>query len=164
MAHGEVGLGDADGGPVMAGDAQVAGERLQQFDLVRQDQDLDASGARLNGAKRYVVTFAKDQTPPVNGFWSLTLYNQHHFFVPNEIERYSVGTKNKDLKHDPDLRHIPIIVLTTSLAEDDVQRAYGSYANCYIVKPVDFIRFAEVVRSIESFWFSLVLLPSGSKP
>jgi len=65
-------------------------------------QDLDASGARLNGAKRYVVTFAKDQTPPVNGFWSLTLYNQHHFFAPNEIERYSVGTKNKDLKRDPD--------------------------------------------------------------
>ena len=59
-------------------------------------QDLDASGARLNGANRYTVTFAKDQTPPVNGFWSLTLYNEHHFFAPNEIKRYSLGTKNKD--------------------------------------------------------------------
>lgn len=68
-----------------------------------------------------------------------------------------------DVKRDPDLRHIPVIVLTTSLAEDDVQRAYGCYANCYIVKPVDFTRFAEVVRSIESFWFSLVVLPQGSK-
>ncbi len=60
-------------------------------------QDLDAKGERLNGAKRYTVTFAKDQTPPVNGFWSLTLYNEHHFFASNEIKRYSVGTKNKDL-------------------------------------------------------------------
>jgi hypothetical protein len=48
------------------------------------------------------VTFAKDQTPPVRGFWSLTLYNEHHFFVPNEIKRYSLGTKNKALKSNPD--------------------------------------------------------------
>jgi hypothetical protein len=65
-------------------------------------QDLDASGIRLNGANRYTVTFPKDQTPPVHGFWSLTLYNEHHFFVPNEINRYSVGTKNKDLKLNSD--------------------------------------------------------------
>ena len=65
-------------------------------------QDLDASGERLNGAKSYTVTFAKGQTPPVNGFWSLTLYNQHHFFEPNEIKRYSTGTKNKALKYNPD--------------------------------------------------------------
>nr|WP_246328900.1 DUF1214 domain-containing protein [Brevundimonas lenta] len=60
-------------------------------------QDLDVSGDRLNGAKRYTVTFAKDETPPVNGFWSLTLYNEHHFFAPNDLKRYSLGTKNKDL-------------------------------------------------------------------
>ena len=65
-------------------------------------QDLDESGARLNGANRYTVTFAKDQTPPVNGFWSLTLYNEHHFFAPNEIKRYSLGTKNKALKPNAD--------------------------------------------------------------
>jgi hypothetical protein len=65
-------------------------------------QDLDVSGARLNGANRYTVTFTKDQTPPVNGFWSLTLYNEHHFFAPNEIRRYSTGTKNKALKFNPD--------------------------------------------------------------
>jgi hypothetical protein len=61
-------------------------------------QDLDMAGARLNGANRYTVTFPRGQTPPVNGFWSLTLYNEHHFFTPNAIKRYSVGTKNKDLK------------------------------------------------------------------
>jgi hypothetical protein len=61
-------------------------------------QDLDSDGQRLNGANRYTVTFAKDQTPPVNGFWSLTLYNQHHFFEPNALKRYSTGTKNTALK------------------------------------------------------------------
>lgn len=65
-------------------------------------QDLDSSGVRLNGSNRYVVTFAEGQTPPVNGFWSLTLYNEHHFFEPNAINRYSIGTKNKKLKRDPD--------------------------------------------------------------
>ena len=61
-------------------------------------QDLDATGQRLNGTHRYTVTFAKDRIPPVHGFWSLTLYNEHHFFAPNDIKRYSVGTKNKTLK------------------------------------------------------------------
>ncbi|HEY7064563.1 MAG TPA: DUF1254 domain-containing protein [Chloroflexota bacterium] len=65
-------------------------------------QDLDERGERLNGAKRYTVTFTKDQTPPVHGFWSLTLYNEHHFFAPNPLKRYSVGTKNKGLKLGPD--------------------------------------------------------------
>ena len=60
-------------------------------------QDLDANGTRLNGANRYTVTFAKDKIPPVNGFWSLTLYNEHHFFAPNDLGRYSLGTKNKTL-------------------------------------------------------------------
>jgi hypothetical protein len=65
-------------------------------------QDLDESGQRLNGAKHYTVTFPKGQTPPVRGFWSLTLYNQNHFFAPNDIKRYSIGTKNKTLKYNPD--------------------------------------------------------------
>jgi hypothetical protein len=65
-------------------------------------QDLDVSGARLNGASRYTVTFARDETPPVNGFWSLTLYNEHHFFAPNALKRYSVGTKNKALQVESD--------------------------------------------------------------
>ena len=65
-------------------------------------QDLDESGVRLNGANRYTMTFAKGETPPVNGFWSLTLYNQRHFFEPNEIARYSLGTKNKSLKYGAD--------------------------------------------------------------
>ncbi|HZF15908.1 MAG TPA: DUF1254 domain-containing protein [Steroidobacteraceae bacterium] len=65
-------------------------------------QDLDAAGARLTGANRYSVTFAKGQVPPVRGFWSLTLYNENHFFSPNPIKRYSLGTKNKGLKPGAD--------------------------------------------------------------
>jgi hypothetical protein len=61
-------------------------------------QDLDDSGRRLNGANRYTMTFAQDQTPPVRGFWSLTLYNKRHFFQPNELKRYSIGTKTRALK------------------------------------------------------------------
>ena len=64
--------------------------------------DVDASGSRLNGGNNYTITFAKDQLPPVRGFWSLTLYDQSHFFAPNPINRYSIGTKSKDLKRAAD--------------------------------------------------------------
>jgi hypothetical protein len=60
-------------------------------------QDLDARGERLNSARRYTVTFARGETPPVHGFWSLSVYDAHHFFVANPINRFSVGTKNRDL-------------------------------------------------------------------
>ncbi|MCI0391621.1 MAG: DUF1214 domain-containing protein [Acidobacteria bacterium] len=65
-------------------------------------QDLDSTGARLNGSNRYLVTFTNGNMPPVRGFWSLTLYNKHHFFHPNELKRYSLGTKNKDLRYNAD--------------------------------------------------------------
>lgn len=65
-------------------------------------QDLDSNGVRLNGANRYTMTFANGAVPPVRGFWSLTLYNQEHFFEPNDLKRYSLGTKNKGLQHNAD--------------------------------------------------------------
>jgi hypothetical protein len=65
-------------------------------------QDLDEAGERLNGANAYTIRFPADGLPPVKGFWSLTLYNEHHFFHPNELTRYSLGTKNKNLRHGPD--------------------------------------------------------------
>jgi hypothetical protein len=84
-------------------------------------QDLDAAGARLNGGKRYTVTFASGQLPPVKGFWSLTMYNRNHFFVPNAIRRFSVGTKNKDLQAGGD-GSLTIYVQADEPA-DPVQRA-----------------------------------------
>ena len=64
---------------------------------------LDASddGKTLRGDKNYTITLPKGKVP-VNGFWSLTLYNSHHFFAPNSINRYSVGTKTSDLKYNDD--------------------------------------------------------------
>ena len=60
------------------------------------------TGARLNGANQYTVTFGVSDLPPVRGFWSLTLYNEHHFFAPNDLKRYSIGTKNRALKYGAD--------------------------------------------------------------
>ena len=65
----------------------------------------------------------------------------------------------QEIKNDPDLRKIPVVVLTTSRAEEDIIRAYDLHANCYITKPVDFVQFMKVVRSIEDFWLSVVKLP-----
>jgi hypothetical protein len=63
--------------------------------------DFDSTGARLNSASKYTVTFR--QTPPVEGFWSLTMYNDKHLFSPNKLDRYSLGTKNsKTLKTNVD--------------------------------------------------------------
>ncbi|MCU0070473.1 DUF1254 domain-containing protein [Pseudomonas koreensis] len=64
--------------------------------------DFDNQGAQLNGNHSYEVTFAAGQEPPVNGFWSLTLYNEKHLFSANKLNRYSLGTKNKDLKRNAD--------------------------------------------------------------
>jgi chemotaxis family two-component system response regulator Rcp1 len=64
-----------------------------------------------------------------------------------------------EIKADPDLKKIPIVVLTTSGAEEDVLRAYDLNANCYVVKPVGFDNFMEAIQSIRHFWFSIVTLP-----
>ncbi len=64
-----------------------------------------------------------------------------------------------ELKNDPELRKIPVVVLTTSKSEEDVLKSYCLHANCYITKPVDFAKFIEVVRSINEFWLGVVTLP-----
>jgi len=64
-----------------------------------------------------------------------------------------------EIKEDPELKTIPVVVLTTSQAEQDVLHAYHLHANCYITKPVDFEQFLGAVRSIESFWLLVVTLP-----
>ena len=68
-----------------------------------------------------------------------------------------------EIKGDDNLKTIPIVVLTTSRAEQDILRAYQLNANCYINKPVDFNQFLEVVRSIESFWLVVGTLPPAAK-
>lgn len=67
----------------------------------------------------------------------------------------------RDIKQDPDLKRIPVVVLTTSEAEEDVLDAYEDRANAYIVKPVDFEQFFRTVQSLEDFWLTAVRLPKG---
>src|SRR5690242_10715706 len=64
-----------------------------------------------------------------------------------------------EIKADPELRRIPVVILTTSEAEDDILKAYNLSANCYITKPVDLDQFLLVIRSIEDFWLTFVKLP-----
>jgi hypothetical protein len=64
--------------------------------------DDDSSESRLAGNNNYEITFSTGREPLVNGFWSLTLYNEQHFFHPNDLKRYSLGTKNKTLKRNAD--------------------------------------------------------------
>jgi two-component system, chemotaxis family, response regulator Rcp1 len=64
-----------------------------------------------------------------------------------------------EIKADPELKSIPVVVLTTSRAEEDVWKSYDLHANCYVVKPVGFDNFAQAVQSIRQFWFCVVTLP-----
>ncbi len=64
-----------------------------------------------------------------------------------------------EIKKDEALKRIPVVVLTTSRAEEDIIRTYDCHANCYITKPVDFDQFINVIKSIENFWLSVVKLP-----
>lgn len=66
-----------------------------------------------------------------------------------------------EIKNDPSLRRIPVVILTTSRAEADIIQTYELHANCYIVKPVDLGQFISVIRSIEDFWLTVVRVPSG---
>jgi two-component system, chemotaxis family, response regulator Rcp1 len=70
----------------------------------------------------------------------------------------------QDIKADPALQRIPVVVLTSSEAERDIAQAYALHANCYITKPVDLDQFITVVRSIEDFWFTIVKLPAEPRP
>ncbi len=68
------------------------------------------------------------------------------------------------IKSDPELKRIPVVILTSSKAEEDIARTYDLHANCYISKPVGLEQFAAVVKSIEDFWLAIVKLPTQHKP
>lgn len=64
-----------------------------------------------------------------------------------------------EIKTDPNLKLIPVLILSTSAAPEDILKSYSLHANCYITKPVDFVQFTKVVRLIEEFWLAVVQLP-----
>jgi two-component system, chemotaxis family, response regulator Rcp1 len=65
-----------------------------------------------------------------------------------------------EIKEDPDLKRIPVVILTTSKAEEDILKTYNLHANCYVTKPVDLDQFVTVVKSLEDFWLAIVKLPN----
>lgn len=83
----------------------------------------------------------------------------HIILLDLNLPRKSGQEVLAEIKEDPLLRSIPVIVLTTSAAEKDILRAYNLHANCYIIKPVSFELFVDSIRKIKSFWFSTVRLP-----
>ena len=80
-------------------------------------------------------------------------------FLDLNLPRKDGRTVLQEIKADPKLRSIPVIVLTSSDAEEDIQQAYDLHANCYIAKPVDFEQLLQVVRLLKEFWFTIVKLP-----
>ncbi len=65
----------------------------------------------------------------------------------------------EEIKTDEDLKRIPVVILTSSKAEEDIVKSYNLHANCFITKPLDFDQFTQIVQSIEQFWFTIVKLP-----
>ena len=65
----------------------------------------------------------------------------------------------KEIKQDSSLKRIPVVVMTSSPAEEDIIKSYDLHANCYVTKPVDFVQFNKIVKSVEDFWMSVVKLP-----
>ena len=69
-----------------------------------------------------------------------------------------------EIKSNPQLKHIPVVILTTSQAEKDIMQSYNLHANAYITKPIELDQFIEIVSAIESFWFQIVKLPPQDQP
>ncbi len=68
-----------------------------------------------------------------------------------------------EIKHNEDLKTIPVVILTVSEDENDIKMAYDNYANCYVTKPLDMVQFVKIVQSLENFWFSIVQFPADGK-
>ena len=92
--------------------------------------------------------------------------NGHEEDSPIDIALFDInlpGMSGIDLlqkvKTDPELKHVPVIMLTSSDAPDDIRNSYQEHANCYLTKPVDVTELMELVRTLDSFWFSIVKLP-----
>ncbi len=129
------------------GDVRLTQEALREA-KVRNNLHVVGDGEKALAFLRREGEFHDAPTPDII-LLDLNLPKKHGQEVLSEI------------KSDPVLRRIPVVVLTTSKAEEDILRSYDLHANCYVTKPVDFEQFIKVVRSIEEFWFTVVKLPAG---
>jgi chemotaxis family two-component system response regulator Rcp1 len=144
----------------------TAGVRPIEILLVEDSSaDIDLTREALDDAKvRNSLHVARD------GVEALAFLRREHPFTEAprpDLILLDLNLPRKDgrevlaeIKDDPDLRRIPVVILTTSEAEQDIIKSYDLHANCYVTKPVDLERFITVVRSIEDFWLAIVRLPS----
>ncbi len=128
------------------GDARLTREALAQS-KVRNNLNHARDGEEAMAFLRRQGTFGSAPTP------DLVLLDLN---LPRRDGREVL----EDIKNDAALKHIPVVILTSSQAEEDIMRSYRLHANCFITKPVDLEQLTKVVQGIEQFWFTLVRLPS----
>ena len=131
------------------GDADLAREALEDSKM-NNNLDVVDDGVKAMAYLRREPPYADAPRP------DLILLDLN---LPRKDGREVLG----EIKSDDDLKRIPVVILTTSRAEEDVLKTYNLHANCYITKPIDLNQFMHVVRSIEEFWLSIVILPPEAK-
>jgi two-component system, chemotaxis family, response regulator Rcp1 len=131
------------------GDADLAREALQGS-KIRNDLHVVEDGEKAMAFLRQEGAYAGSPRP------DLILLDLN---LPRKDGREVLA----EIKEDPRLKRIPVVILSTSRAEEDVLRTYNLHANCYITKPIDLNQFLHVVKSIEDFWLSIVVLPPGEE-
>lgn len=129
-----------------SGDVRLTREALKEAE-VKNELHVVKDGVEAMAFLRHEGRYADAATP---GLVLLDL----------NLPRKSGKEVLAEIKDDPALKHIPVVVLTSSKSEAEIARAYSLHANCYIVKPVDLDRFLEVVRTINLFWLGVVTLAS----
>jgi len=131
------------------GDVRLTQEALKEG-KVRNNVSVAHNGEEALARLRREGQFAKEPRPDV-------------ILLDLNLPRKDGREVLAEIKADPNLKRIPVVVLTTSQAEQDILKTYNLHANCYVAKPVDLDRFIEIVKSIEDFWLTIVKLPPDRK-
>ncbi len=134
--------------------------------LLVEDNPGDVNLTRIALADREINVNLSVVADGVEAMNFLHRHGEYHQAVHPDLILLDWNLPRKDgrevlveIKADQRLQRIPIVVLTTSEAEEDILKAYNLHANCYITKPVDFDKFVQIIQSIEDFWFTIVQLP-----
>jgi CheY-like chemotaxis protein len=134
--------------------------------LLVEDNPGDINLTRLALADREINVNLSVVTDGVEAMNFLHRQGEYHQAIHPDLILLDWNLPRKDgrevlieIKADERFQRIPIVVLTTSAAEEDILKAYNLHANCYITKPVDFNEFVQIIKSIENFWFTIVKLP-----
>lgn len=127
------------------GDADLAREALATCKLYNRVSSVD-DGEKAMAYLRRQGAYAAERLPDL-------------ILLDLNLPRMDGREVLAEIKSDEELKRIPVVILTTSRADEDVLRSYDLHANCYITKPIDLSQFMKVVAAIESFWLSIVVLP-----